>query len=320
MKITSLLMSAALALSMTANAATTDYPQKPVTVIVPYTEGSATDVIARMVSGKLSEMWGQPVNIMNVAGAGGSTGAGKAAKSAADGYTLLVHSNSFAVNLAAYAKPPYSRKDFTDIAPLGSQPYSLVVTPNTEINSVADLIASAKANPGQMKFGSAGTGSSTHLVAENFKSKAGIDTVHVPYKGGPEANAATSSGEVTYWFPPSSIAIKGAKDGKFKVVAVTSASRFGPFPDVPTLSESGLKGFDVNGWWGLWAPAGIPAQAKTKLVKDVAQALASADLREKLISKGFEPMNMTPAQFSKLIKKEQDNAAKTLKAAGISPK
>lgn len=320
MKTTRFFIGAILALSMTANAATTGYPEKPVTVIVPYTEGSATDVIARMVSDKLSEIWGQPVTIKNVAGAGGSTGAGEAAKSAADGYTLLVHSNSFAVNLAAYVKPPYSHKDFTDIAPLGGQPYSLVVTPTVEINSVADLIANAKANPGQMKFGSAGTGSSTHLVAENFKSKAGIDTVHVPYKGGPEANAATSSGEVTYWFPPSSIAIKGAKDGKFKVLAVTSASRFGPFPDIPTLSESGLNGFNVSGWWGLWAPAGIPVQVKSKLVKDIAQALASADLREKLLNKGFEPMSMTPTQFSKLITKEQDTAAKTLKAAGISPK
>lgn len=320
MKIFKFLMIVASVMCFTVGAYAKGYPDKPVKIIVPYTAGSATDVLGRMVSEKLSAMWGQPVTVENVAGAGGSTGAAQVAKAKADGYTLLVHSSSYAVNMAVYAKLPYSMKDFIDIAPFAKQPYTLVANPALGAKSVSELIAAAKAKPGDMKFGSAGTGSSTHLVAERFKKAAGIDVVHVPFKGGPEANNAVATGEVSYWFPPTAIAIKGVKAGKLVALGVTGATRSGLLPDVPTIAESAIPNFDYNVWWGLWAPKGISGKVKNKLVKDVATALASADLRDKLSNKGFEPMSMKPAEFSKLIKAEVDASAKTLKEAGIQPK
>jgi len=297
-----------------------DYPVKPVKVVVPYTEGSATDVLARMVSAKLSELWQQPVSVENVPGAGGSTGAAQVAKTPADGYTLLVHSSSYAVNLAIYASLPYNTKDFFDIAPLAKQPYTLVVSPSLNVKNVAELIAAAKAKPGQIRFGSAGTGSSTHLVAERFKRAAGIDVVHVPYKGGPEANNATATGEVSYWFPPTAIAIKGVKAGKFVALGVSGNARSKLLPDVPTIAEAAIPGFDFNVWWGIWAPAGVPVDVKAKLAKDVARALTSTDLREQLANKGFEPMSMSPAEFSRLVQTEYEVSAQTLKEIGIQPK
>jgi tripartite-type tricarboxylate transporter receptor subunit TctC len=211
-------------------------------------------------------------------------------------------------------------KEFADIAPFAKQPYTLVVSPAAGVKTLSELIAAAKAKPGHIKFGSAGTGSSTHLVAERFKSAAGIDVVHFPYKGGPEANAATADGTVTYWFPPTAIAIKGIKSGKLVGLGVTSAKRSVLLPDVPTISESGIAGFEVNVWWGLWAPAGIPGNVKDKLVKDVALALSAPDLRATLSEKGFEPMSMSSKEFEELVKNEIKSAASTLKAAGIEPK
>ena len=297
-----------------------NYPTQPVKVIVPYTKGSATDVLARMLSEKLSAMWKQPVVVENVAGAGGSTGAARVAKAPANGYTLLVHSSSYSVNQATYAHLPYSMKDFFDVAPIAQQPYTLVASPSAGVKSVSALIAAAKAKPGQMKFGSAGTGSSTHLVAERFNRAAGIDVVHVPFKGGPEANKATATGEVSYWFPPTAIAIKGVKAGKLVALGVTGSARSSLLPNVPTIAEAAIPGFDFNVWWGVWAPAVTPAKIKDKLVQDVARALASPDLREKLSSKGFEPMRMTPAEFSQLVQREVEASAQTLKQAGIKPK
>ncbi len=203
MKTTRIVMAVVLVLCFSMSAFAQDYPTKPVKVIVPFTAGSSTDTIARAVSKKLSEFWGQPVEVENRAGAGGTTGTDAVAKSVPDGYTLLINSNAYAVNTALYAKLPYDcRKDFIDIAPLTKQPYVLVVGQSAGMKSVKELIAVAKAKPGQMKFGSAGMGSGTHFAAEKFKLASGIDVMHVPYKGGPEATADTISGAVTFWFPP----------------------------------------------------------------------------------------------------------------------
>ena len=211
-------------------------------------------------------------------------------------------------------------KDFYDVAPLAKQPYTLVVNPSLKVKSISELIAEAKAHPGQIKFGSAGTGSSTHLIAERFKRAAGIDVVHVPFKGGPEANKATATGKVSYWFPPTAIAIKGVNAGKFVALGVSGKTRSSLLPNVPTIAEAAIPGFDFNVWWGIWAPAGIPADVKDKLVKAIAHALASTDLRAQLAKKGFEPMSMTPAEFSKLIQDEFEASVQTLKEIGIQPK
>jgi tripartite-type tricarboxylate transporter receptor subunit TctC len=308
------------ALCFAAGAVAGDYPSKPVKVIVPYTQGSATDVLARMVVAKLAELWGQPVTVENRPGAGGSMGTVAVAKSAPDGYTLLVHSSSYAVNQASSASPPYSGGDFVDIAPFASQPFTLVAGPAAGVHSVAALIAAAKAEPGQMKFASAGTGTSTHLTAERFARAAGITVQHVPYKGGPGANAATASGKVAFWFPPTAIAIKGIKVGKFLALGMTGTTRSVLLPQVPTLAEAGLPGFEARVWWGMWAPAAIPVAVRDNLTKDVARALATPDLATQLKQRGFEVMHMTPAQFSHLVQDEVAAAAHTLKEAGLSPK
>lgn len=298
MRITRIVMIFAVAICFTAAAFAQDYPAKPVKVIVPFTEGSATDLFARIVSKKLSELWGQPVAVENRAGAGGTLGADVVAKSAPDGYTLLVNSSAHAANAALYSKLPYDpQKDFVEIAPIATQPFILVVGATSGIKSVSELVAMAKAKPGQIKFGSAGTGSGTHFCAEKFRLAAGIDVVHVPYKGGPEANAATIAGDVTYWFPPLAMALKNVKEGKLLALGVASAKRSGALPEAPTMAEAGVSLEDAN-WFGVWAPAGIPAGVADKLAKDVARAVASPDVREQLVKLGAEPMSMTPAEFT----------------------
>jgi tripartite-type tricarboxylate transporter receptor subunit TctC len=308
------------ALCFAAGAVAGDYPIKPVKVIVPYTQGSATDVLAHLVTAKLAAFWGQPVTVENRPGAGGSMGTAAVAKSAPDGYTLLVHSSSYAVNQATYASLPYSGHDFVEIAPFASQPFTLVAGPAAGVKTVAALIAAAKAEPGQMKFASAGTGTSTHLIAERFAHAAGIKLQHVPFKGGPGANAAVAAGKAAFWFPPTAIAIKGIEAGKFLPLGVTGATRSVLLPQVPTLAEAGLPGFEAKVWWGMWAPAAIPVAVRLKLTKDVARALAATDLKAQLKQRGFEVMHMTPAQFSHLVRDEVAAAARTLKEAGLSPK
>lgn len=304
----------------TAGAFAQDYPAKPVQVIVPFTAGSATDVIARALSQKLSELWGQPVVVENRPGAGGTVGAGVVAKSAPDGHTLLMHSSAHTVSAALYAKLPYDTlKDFVDIAPFARQPYVLVVGPSAGLKSVSELIAAAKAKPGEIKFGSAGIGSGTHFAAERFKLAAGVDVAHVPYKGGPEVNADTMAGRVTYWFPPIAMALKEIREGKLLALGVTSAQRSSVVPEVPTMAEVGLSGFVHSTWWGIWAPAGIPSGVVNKLAKDVARALAAPNLLDRFSKLGFEPMSMPSEEFARFVRSEMESAASIVKAAGITP-
>src|SRR5713101_1791844 len=223
------------------------YPNKPVHVVVPFTAGSATDILARSFGQKLSEMWGQPVVVDNRPGAGGTIGAAVVAKSAPDGYTLLVHSAAQAYNPSIYPSLPYdTTKDFIDVVPLGGQPNVLVVAPSSGIKTVAELIAQAKQKPGQLNFGSAGTGSGTHINGEKFKLAAGIDVVHIPYKGTPEALTDTMTGRVTYFFSPISAALPNVREGKLVALALSTAKRSSVLPDVPTIAEAGLPGFDYN--------------------------------------------------------------------------
>ena len=320
MRIARIVIGVGIGVCFTVGAFAQDYPVKPVQVIVPFTEGSATDVLARAVSQKLSELWGQPVAIENRAGAGGVVGADAVAKAPPDGYTLLIHGSGHAVSPAIYAKLPYDPvKDFADIAPLAAQPFVLVVGPSAGVKNVSELIAAAKAKPGQLKFGSAGTGSGTHFVAEKFKIAAGIEVVHVPYKGGPEANADTITGQIKYWFPPLAMALNPVREGKLIALGVTSAKRSGGLPEVPTVAEAGVAGFEDTNWWGIWAPSGIPANVADKLAKDVARALAAPDLRNKLTKLGFEPMSMTSAMFGRFVRSEMEAAGRIAKTAGIKP-
>ena len=294
------------------------YPTKPVKIVVPFTAGSATDILGRTVGQKLSELWGQPVIIENRPGAGGTIGAGVVAHSPPDGYTLLVHSAAQAVNPSMYATLPYDTvKDFVEVATLGGQPNVLVVSPATGYKTVAELIAAAKKNPGGLNFGSAGSGSGTHINGEKFKLAAGIDVVHIPYKGTPEALTDTMTGRVTYFFSPISAALPNVREGKLVALAVSTAKRSSALPNVPTIAESGLPGFDYNLWIGMYAPAGTPAEIVDKINADVARAVATPEVKERLAALGAEPMQMTPAEFHKFMRDEMEDGAKVVKAAGI---
>jgi tripartite-type tricarboxylate transporter receptor subunit TctC len=308
----------AAALWFAAAAAQPAWPTKAVRIVVPFTAGSATDILARTYGQKLSEYWGQSVIVDNRPGAGGTIGTAIVAKSPGDGYTLLVHSAAYAVNPSIYPDLSFDTvKDFVEIAPLGGQPNVLVVAPSAGIKSVADLIAQAKANPGKFNYASAGTGSGTHINAEKFKLATGLDMVHVPYKGTPEAITDTMAGRVTFYFSPISAALPQIKDGKLVALAVSSSKRSSLLPDVPTLAESGLPGFDYNLWVGMFGPSSMPADLVAKIAKDVERAAASPEIKERFANLGAEPMPMTPVEFKAFARSELDASAKIVKAAGI---
>jgi tripartite-type tricarboxylate transporter receptor subunit TctC len=290
------------------------YPTRPVKIVVPFTAGSATDILARTFGQKLAEIWGQPVIIENHPGAGGTIGAAIVAKAPPDGYTLLVHSAAQAYNPSIYPNLSYdTAKDFVEIVPLAGQPNVLVVAPATGYKTVNDLVAAAKKKPGELNFASAGTGSGTHINAEKFRLAAGIDVVHIPYKGTPEAITDT----MTYFFSPISAALPNVREGKLVALGVSTVKRSSALPGVPTIAESGLAGFDYNLWVGMFAPAGTPVELVDKINRDVGRVLQTLEAKERLAALGAEAMPMSPAEFRKFVRDEIDDAAKVIKAAGI---
>jgi len=294
------------------------YPSKPVKIIVPFTPGSATDILARTLGQKLGEAWKQTVVVENRPGAGGTIGAGQVAKSPPDGTTLMVHSAAQSVNPYIYPALPYDTlKDFVQVGMVAGQPNVLVVAASSGYKTVADLIADAKKRPGALSFGSAGIGSGTHFNAEKFRLAAGVDVVHVPYKGTPEALTDTMAGRVAYFFSPISAAAAHVREGRLVALAVSSARRSSVLPNVPTVAESGLPGFDYNLWVGLWAPAGTPPDVVDKINRDMTRVLAEPEVKERLTTLGAEAMPMTPAEFDKFMRAEMDDAARVVKAAGI---
>jgi tripartite-type tricarboxylate transporter receptor subunit TctC len=297
-----------------------DYPARAVRVVIGFPPGGAIDVTARTVTQELARLWGRPVIVENRPGAGGSLGAAAVAKSPPDGYTLLVHSNGFAVNPALYATLPYDPvRDLTAVAPLASQPFVLVAAAGSKLKSVADVVSAARARPGQLHYGSAGVGSGTHLVAEKFRLAAGIEAAHVPYKGGPEASADTMAGRIAYWFPPLPFALPQLRDGRLHALGLTSAGRSSLLPNVPTLAESGLPGFEERIWYGMWAPAGTPDAVVRKVAEDIARILAAPQLRAAFEKTGTEPMLMSSGEFDRFVRAEMQSAARLVKAAGIAP-
>jgi tripartite-type tricarboxylate transporter receptor subunit TctC len=313
-----MLLVAIMCFTATANAQ--DYPTKQVKVVIPFSAGSATDTIARGVSSKLSEMWGQPVVGENLPGKGGTLAANAVAQAPPDGYTLFVHSSGYVINPSLNSNLPYDPlKDFIDIAPLVKQPLALVVDPSSGIKIVSALIAFVKSKPGQLKFGSPGTGSAAHLTAEKFRLATGINIKHVPFKGGPETVAALNSREVLFSFLPMAFAKKSVGKGKLIVLGVTSMQRSSAMPEVPTIAEEGLAGFEYNHWWGLWGPAAIPAGVVSKIEQDVALSLATPELRKLFAKIGAEPMSMTSAEFSKFVRNEMESVARIAEEAGIKP-
>ena len=296
------------------------YPANPVRVIVPFAPGGGVDAIIRMVAPRLSDMWTQPVTVENHVGAGGALGTAMVARSAADGYTLLTSTSAHVVSAALRTNLPYDPlKDFVPIAPLTSQAYVLVVGKQAGIKTVGDLIAAAKSKPGELKFTSAGIGSGTHLMAEKFNVDARVKMVHVPTAGAGAANDEVIAGRITYWFSSITPALPHIREGRLLALGVSSAKRLSAMPEVPTVAEAGLPGFDSTLWYGVWAPAGTPDAVVDKIAKDIARALAAPDVRDRLAKLSAETMSMTPAEFAHFVRSEAESVARIVRAAGIKP-
>ena len=296
------------------------YPNKAVRVIVSFTPGSSTDIVGRIVMAKVSEYWGQPAVVENRAGAGGSIGSAVVVKADPDGYTLLANSSAHAANPGIYANLPYDTlKDFTNLALLGGGPNVLIVSPEAGWKSFRDFVDVAKASPGKLNFSSAGIGSGTHFNLEKLKIATGIDVLHIPYKGTPEAIADTIGGRVCCYWAPLNAALPHVNGGKAQALAVSSAKRSALLPNVPSVAEQGYPGFDYTLWVGLWGPANMPADVAAKLNRDVNAALASADLKGRLQKLGTEPGSLSIAEFTNFVAKEVEETKKILQAAGIKP-
>jgi tripartite-type tricarboxylate transporter receptor subunit TctC len=293
------------------------YPAKPVRVLVGFAPGGGSDLLSRMVGGKLAERWGEPVVTDNRPGAGGTIALDLAAKAAPDGYTLLVISGSQITNATLVTKVPFDiRKAYAPITQMTSQPYVLLEHPSVPAKSVKELIAYAKAHPGKLNFASSGTGSSAHLGMELFKALAHVDMVHVPYKGSGQALIDLIGGQVQLLLASAISAGPHLKSGKLSALGVTSAKRSRFLPDLPSIGET-LPGFDVTGWYGLVAPAGTPAPLVAKINADVAQALHSADIEQNLATDGAEPAPSTPAAFHATIGNEIDKWTRVVRDAKL---
>jgi tripartite-type tricarboxylate transporter receptor subunit TctC len=306
---------------VTAAVAASSYPTKPIRFIVPQAAGGSTDILSRTVGQKLSEVFGQPVVMDNRPGANGIVGVDMVAKAPADGYTLLSGgTGTIAINVSLYNKIPYDPiRDFAPVVNLAYSTSVLVVHPSVAAKSIADLIALAKAKPGELRYASAGNGSSPHLSAEVFKSVAGVNVTHVPYKGSTPGVTATVSGEASMMFTGVASALAHIKAGRLRALSVNGPKRSPALPEVPTAGSSGLPGFEVDFWIGILAPAGTPALVVSKLNTEVNRILAQDDVKSRLIALGTDAIGGSAQAFGELIKSDVARWAKAIKASGAKP-
>ena len=299
-------------------AAAQAYPSRSVKLVVPFPPGGSLDLAGRLIAQKLTEMWGQSVVVENKPGAGGYIGADYVAKSAPDGYTILLGAlSTHAVNPSLYKSMPYdAAKDFAPITLIAVTPNVLVVNASLPVNNVKEFLAYAKANSGKIAFGSGSNGSAGHLAGELFKVETGVDATHIPYKGGAPATQALLAGDTQFMFDNLANAMAQVKAGKLKALAVTTAQRSPLVPDLPTMAEAGLPGFDISTWYGLFAPAGTPAPIVAKWNADVTKILTAPDVRAKLMADGADPSPDTPEQFAQMISRELAKYARIIKASG----
>ncbi|SFD22435.1 Tripartite-type tricarboxylate transporter, receptor component TctC [Cupriavidus sp. OV038] len=294
------------------------YPVKPIRLIVPFSAGSATDILARIIGAKIGEGGQWQVMVDNRPGAGGTLGATTVAKSPPDGYTLILVSVGHAINATLYPKLGYDTlKDFAPVSLVASVPNVLVVNAASPYKSMRDIVAAAKAKPGTLNFDSAGSGSSTHLSGEMFKMRAGIDIVHIPFKGTGEALTDVMAGRGDMMFAPTVSALPFVKQGKLRALAVTTPARAGALPDVPTVAEAGLPGYAFDSWFGVLAPAGTPKEVIQAVNAEIGKALASPDVRERLAAQGAEARASTPQEFSSYIQAEIGKLAPVVKQSGV---
>jgi tripartite-type tricarboxylate transporter receptor subunit TctC len=315
------LAAAALAFALPlAAAAQETFPSKPVRIIVPYPAGGVADLLPRTVGQKLSEKWGQPVIVENKPGASGNIGMELGARSAPDGYTIvLAPTGNLTVNQFLFKLPFDVAKDFTPITVLATSPNVLVVHPSVPARNFRELVAYAKANPGKLNFSSPGEGSGAHLAGELLNIEAGIQATHVPYKGMAPAVTDLLGGQVQMMFAGISTVIPHIRSGKLVPIAIATPQRSAQLPEVPTVAESGLPGFDVTSWYGLVVPAGTRPEIVQKLYRDIAEALASGDVRGKLAALGLDPMGNSPEAFERMIGAESRKWSEIVRKANIKP-
>lgn len=294
------------------------YPTKPIRIIVGFTPGGGPDITARYVAQKLTEAWKQQVIVDNRPGAGGTVGANLVANANPDGYTLLSVSSAHAVAAAIYAKLPYdTKKDLAGITQTATSKYLLVVAPSLGVKSIKDLIALVKTKPGQLNFASAGVGSGTHFAAEQFKALAGINVVHVPFKGIPEAVTETISGRVQYFMSPIANSLNLVKDGKLLALGVSSPQRDALVPDVPTIAEAGVAGYQSELWFGLLTSAQVPRPIIARLNGEIGRILGDADVKLRWLPIGLEPRPTTPVEFDRLVAGDIEVFTKIARAGNI---
>lgn len=311
-------LSAGLVAQVAAADQAASYPQRPVRIVIGFTPGGGPDITARFLGQKLSERWHQQIVTDNRPGAGGTIAANIVANANPDGHTLLSVSNAHSVAAAIFAKLPYDTvKDFAGITMTASGPALLLVSPALNAKSAKDLIAMAKAKPGQFNFSSAGIGSGAHFAAELFKNMAGIDVVHVPFKGIPEAITETMTGRVQFFLSPLASALNLVKDGRAQAVGVSGAKRAPQFPDIPTIAESGLPGYRYEYWYGMLAPAKTPRAIVEKLNREITDIMRAEDVRNRWIALGVEPAPMTPQAFDQWIRDDIAASIKLARAANI---
>jgi tripartite-type tricarboxylate transporter receptor subunit TctC len=295
------------------------WPSKPISLVVPFPAGGTTDVLARAVGQELSKSLGQPVVVESKPGAGATLGADFVAKSKADGYTLLMGAVHHTIASSVYKKLPYDfQKDLTPVTTVALVPNVLVINPNVAAKNTKELLALAKANPGKLTYGSNGNGTGQHLIGAQFESMGGVELLHVPYKGSGPLTTDLLGGQITMSFDTITPVLSHIKAGKLRALAVTTAKRSPALPDVPTLDESGLKGFNLGTWFGILAPANTPRDVVVRLNAEIVKIVNAPDFKKKMEDIGAEPIGNTPEQMAKQIKDDTERFAKLVKDAGVS--
>jgi tripartite-type tricarboxylate transporter receptor subunit TctC len=316
-RLAKLALIAVLSISFASGAVAQGYPNKPVTIIAAFPPGGTVDLLSRALSQKLSESWKRPVLVENRPGASGIIGSQYVAKAAPDGYTLLVIPITHVTNASLYSKLPFDPiRDFTPISLLAKQPIMLVANESLPIKTVNDLITYARAHPGKLNCGSGGNGTSQHLACELFKSMAHVDIKHIPYKGNAGAMTDVIGGQIELLFDQMATAVPHVKGGRVTAIAVTSSARSPAMPNVPTIAESGVPGYEVEAWFGVVGPAGMPVDLVARIQAEFAKALAQPDVKERLSSQGLDLIGGSPSEFAALLNLELGKWAKVIKESG----
>jgi tripartite-type tricarboxylate transporter receptor subunit TctC len=312
------LLGAAVAICAVASAHAQNYPAKPITLVVPFPAGSTTDLVGRILQDELSKAVGQTVIVDNRGGAGGGVGSEAVARSAPDGYTLLMGTiGTHSINPAVYAKINYDPiKDFEPVIQFGTAPNVLVVHPDLPVKSVSDLIAYIKANPGKVNYGSSGNGTSNHLSGAMFVARNGLNATHIPYKGGAQAITDLLRGEIQFMFYHYLPLLGHIKEGKLRAIANTNATRIAALPDVPVMKEAGMDDFEVSAWFGIWAPARTPKDVVAKLNQTILKIINSPEVKKSLQAQGIDPVAGSPEDLLKLNQAELARWAKAVQQAG----